>query len=168
MSRKDPKVKKPAKSGITPAKSETDKAVQFQGSTDAERGEFICDCITEGASLRHACWRARLEITKFMRMLRKSEDEKTPLVQQYLRAREARADLRFEGIEDTIEDLRNKLIDPQSANVIINAKFRQIGKENAKRYGDKLELDGNMKTDATLTIVRRQLKSRSDLKDADA
>lgn len=145
MSRKDPKATKPANTDLGAGKTETDEPAQFQGSTDDERALFICDCITEGDSLRHAAWRAGMKVTSFMRMVAKSEDEETPLVEQYLRAREARADLRFEGIEKVIEDLQNRVIDPQSAKVLIDAKFRQIGKENAKRYGDKLDVTSGNK-----------------------
>lgn len=73
---------------------------------------------------------------------------------QYLRAREARAHVRFELIDQTLEDLRDNLICPKSAQVIIDATFRQIGKENAKRYGEALKLQGDAEAPMTLIVER--------------
>lgn len=106
--------------------------------TDIEKAEAICGFIVEGDSVRIAAKRAGLEVTKFMRML--AADDNGPLVKQYLRARETRADMRFERVDDLKEMLLAKALDPQSAKVLIDAEFRQMGKENAKRYGEKMDI----------------------------
>jgi len=63
--------------------------------------------------------------------------------QQYARAREARADARFESIDHVLYRLAKKEIDPQSARVMIDAIKWQAGKENAKRYGESVTVKGD-------------------------
>lgn len=63
--------------------------------------------------------------------------------QQYLRAREIRADSRFESVDSVIEDMRKGRIDANQARVQIDAIKWQVGKENAKRYGDAVTLRGD-------------------------
>ena len=63
---------------------------------------------------------------------------------QYTRARERRADARAERIDEICERVDTGELKPDAARVIIDAEKWQAGKENAKRYGDRLQLDGDM------------------------
>lgn len=75
---------------------------------------------------------------------------------QYARAREARADVRSEFIDEITDEVRAGTLDPNAARVIIDAEKWQAGKENSKRYGDKLQLDG----DVNMKLPDDQLDAR--------
>lgn len=75
---------------------------------------------------------------------------------QYARARERRADARSERIDDISAKVEAGELGPNEARVIIDAEKWQAGKENAKRYGDKLILDGDM----TMRLSDDQLERR--------
>lgn len=76
--------------------------------------------------------------------------------QMYLRARELRAEARFERIDQVVHDMRIKKIDPQVARVEIDAIKWQLAKENQTRYGDKVTLRGDkeapMQLQSTVTV----------------
>jgi hypothetical protein len=60
---------------------------------------------------------------------------------EYARAREHRADARADRIDDYIEAVKAGTLDPNAARVMIDAEKWQAGKEQPKRYGDRLEVD---------------------------
>lgn len=76
--------------------------------------------------------------------------------EQYARARERRADARAERIDDLCDEVRRGELGPNEARVIIDAEKWQAGKENSKRYGDKLTLDGDM----NMKMSDEQLESK--------
>lgn len=57
---------------------------------------------------------------------------------EYARAREARADARSDRIDDWVKKAVDGEIDHQVARLAIDAEKWQAGKENPKRYGDKV------------------------------
>lgn len=61
--------------------------------------------------------------------------------QNYARAREERADARQDRIDFIAEQCGEGALDPQIARVMIDAEKWQMGKEQPKRYGDKVEID---------------------------
>lgn len=127
----------------------TGRPVQF----NPEVAERVCVRIAEGRSIRAACdldglpnWRT------FMRWLA-SEDEPKPegdltpgpfaaLRQQYARAREIRADSRFEGVDAILTAVALGQLKPEAGRVMIDAIKWQAGKEN-KRYADSVTLKGD-------------------------
>lgn len=56
----------------------------------------------------------------------------------YARAREARADLRSERIDGYVADMIAGKLAPDAARVAIQAEQWQAGKEQPRRYGDKI------------------------------
>lgn len=68
------------------------------------------------------------------------EDDPASFRQQYMRARASRADARFERLDEIMEKVGNGLLDPAAARVMMDAIKWQSGKENAKRYGEKVQL----------------------------
>lgn len=72
------------------------------------------------------------------------EDEQ--LSAQYARARQARADARADYIDHINSMLLAGQIDAQTARVMIDSEKWQAGKENSKRYGERLEVNhgGNL------------------------
>ncbi|WP_125359730.1 hypothetical protein [Stenotrophomonas sp. 278] len=69
-----------------------------------------------------------------------TEDDPASFRQQYMRARASRADARFERLDEIMEEVRTGKLDPSAARVMMDAIKWQSGKENAKRYGEKLQL----------------------------
>lgn len=120
-----------------------------------EVAERVCARIAQGDSVRKACrgegypsWRT------FMRWLATSDPEQAEgeekkvgpfdaLRQHYARAREIRADARFERIDNVVVDMRKGKINDRQARVEIDALKWQAGKENARRYGDAVTLRGD-------------------------
>lgn len=125
-----------------------------------ELGEKICARLAEGLGVtkisRLVGMPNRATIFRWLAAAA-AEPGDTPLatfLQAYLRAREIRADARYERIDDVIEDMRAKKIDAQQARVEIEAIKWQCGKENQGRYSDKVTVRGD--TDAPLTVVVRR------------
>ncbi|GHH56032.1 hypothetical protein GCM10009090_25120 [[Pseudomonas] boreopolis] len=74
--------------------------------------------------------------------------------QQYVRAREIRADARFERVDDIMLKVEQGEIDPAAARVMLDAIKWQAGKENAKRYGEAVTLKGDKDSPLHLRTVR--------------
>jgi len=100
-----------------------------------EMGEEICDLIALGDNLNTISLKdeypSRVTLYKW---LRDHED----FLNNYARAREARADARSDRIDEICKKVENKTMDPQAARVIIDAEKWQAGKERPKRYGDRV------------------------------
>lgn len=118
---------------------------------DKETFAATCELIASGLSIRKACAHLGFDQRELSLYLDKNESE----VPQYVRARERRADMRFEKVDEIMEDMRLGKLDPQQARVLLDAVKWQTAKEAPKRYGDSLKLDGEVKTDNRLEIVRR-------------
>ena len=77
------------------------------------------------------------EARTFFRYL--AEDE--ALSQLYARARETRADARFESIDGVLGALQKGTIDAQTARVMVDTIKWQCAHEKPKRYGDKVAVE---------------------------
>lgn len=105
-----------------------------------EIAERICAELAEGKSVARACDADDMpEQRTVFRWLTQHESFR----QQYMRAREARADARFERTDQVLLDMRAGVIDASQARVELDAIKWQTGKEAPKRYGDRLELAGD-------------------------
>ena len=62
------------------------------------------------------------------------------LSEQYARARETRADARFEALDGVIVALQAGQIDPASARVMVDTIKWQCAHEKPKRYSDRVDL----------------------------
>lgn len=148
------------RSKTPPPKSPAGKAPPAKPTRfNPEIAERICVRIAEGRSVRSACsgdgfpaWRT------FMRWLASEGEQFDALRQQYTRARECRADARFESLDRVIYELKLGKIDAQAARVMMDAIKWQTGKENAKRYGESVTVKGDK--DAPLEV-----RSQRDLTD---
>lgn len=99
----------------------------------------VCKLLSEGLSVQKGCAELGISTGTFYEWLRNSE-----LVEkEYARAREARADVRFEKLQDLLDDINAKKIEPNAARVILDAIKWQCGKEKAKVYGDSTYLRGD-------------------------
>ena len=59
----------------------------------------------------------------------------------YTRARENRASWRASDMDQTVKDLKEGVIDYQTARIAIDNHKWQAGKENPKVYGDKIQTE---------------------------
>jgi hypothetical protein len=106
----------------------------------------ICDKIAEGMSLRSALSSGKYPARKnFLEWIDQDEFKRN----QYARAMELRAEVKFDSIEQDYMD--NPKIDPETGRIDpawvalqrlkIDAKKWEVSKLFPKKYGDKLELD---------------------------
>ena len=99
---------------------------------------------------------------------------------QYARARAVGYEYMADEIIAISDDSTNDTVETDNGKEVANSEWIArsklrvdsrkwlLSKMLPKVYGDKLELDGKVDGDRTLTIVRRVLDSREDLKGADA
>lgn len=134
-----------------------------------EVAERVCARIAEGMSVRAACklddlphWRT------FLRWLATADPEQLDgeekvvgpfdrLRQHYARARELRADARFESADHVMYLLRTKKVDAQAARVMLDAIKWQTGIENARRYGNAVTLRGDKENPVEIRRTPRDL-----------
>ena len=102
-----------------------------------EMGNLICEAISGQIPLVQFCkmegMPSRDTVYRWLR-------EEKQFFDNYARAREFRAMSRSDDIDSIIMDLRDGLIDPQVARVMIDAHKWQMSKENARLFGDKVAL----------------------------
>lgn len=104
-------------------------------------GAEICGQIAEGMSLRKVCKQKKMPaISTVMKWL--ADDAHHNFVEQYAHAREAAADALADDIQDISEGVLTKKYDPHAARVAIDGKKWIAGKLKPKKYGDRLNLDG--------------------------
>ncbi len=96
--------------------------------------------ISAGLSIRKACAEDGMptESTIFEWLYDDAE-----FSEQYAHARERRADARAERIDSIVEKTLTGEYKSDAARVAIDAEKWQAGKENSKRYGDKLQVEGD-------------------------
>ncbi len=98
-----------------------------------------CKHIAEGDSVLVACTAVGVSDKSFYAAL--VRDDIPNLNEEYSRARKARANARFEEIDEIkrrtmLRKDHPEYLDPQAANVVINAIKWQAGKENQGLFGD--------------------------------
>jgi hypothetical protein len=103
----------------------------------SEKAQAVCDLIPLGRSVLSACKEVEWSHDSFFKELKKSP----ALADEYARARAARADARFESVDQIKDELREGKIDHHQARVIIDAIKWQAGKEKPKVYGDKSTIE---------------------------
>lgn len=117
--------------------------------SDAQRQEIIqgfCRLIAAGLSVKKACIVDGMPAESTIFLWLYEDDD---FSEHYARARERRADARAERIDDICQKVESGELKPDAARVIIDAEKWQAGKENAKRYGDRLQLDADMNVNMT-------------------
>lgn len=106
------------------------------GESTADIDARICEHIACGASVKKACDEEHVTERGFFKRLIK--DPK--LVQEYARAREARAHAHAESVDNLKAMVLAGEIDAQTAKALFDMTRWQAGHEMAKVYGDKLDL----------------------------
>lgn len=152
MAKKAAAAKRPAKKPVK-AKAKATKVVKEKDySADFE---YICLAIEQGQALRNVC-KSFMSTKKFFELLDGSEE----LRKRYARACESRADEIFEDILEIADEsnadltvFEGKLIvngdAVQRSKLKIEARKWILSKMSPKKYGDKIEVDANVKAEIT-------------------
>jgi len=112
--------------------------------------EKICKLITLGENLNRICrlpdYPDELTVKRWMQ-------NDTILFNNYSTARAARADARSDRIDEICRETRLGRLDPAAARVIIEAEKWQAGKEQPKRYGDRMDIDHGGRVGLDITVI---------------
>lgn len=116
----------------------------------------VCNRIVLGQSVATACKDIGMGTDTFFKELRES----VSLANEYALARAARADARFESIDNLMETMLAGEIDPITARVKLDALKWQMGKEKSKVYGDSTTIKGDKDNPLTLLALSSALDDR--------
>lgn len=112
-----------------------------------EIADEICARLSDGQSMRSICREESMPcMTTVFKWLRENEG----FAQQYARAKDETADAMSEDILDIADDVTE---DPQSRRVRIDARKWIASKLKPKKYGDKLDLNADIKGSLAVTIA---------------
>lgn len=140
----------------TPKPTAPKKKNLGNGYTDEELRDLkdrVCRGIAVGMSVKKICRDPEMpaESSVFLWLMNDPD-----FCAAYQRAREIRADARSERIDDITERVETGDLGPLEARVIIDAEKWQAAHEQPKRYGDRLQLDGDM----TISMTDEQINAR--------
>ena len=96
--------------------------------------------LSEGVSLRKACESHKVSSGSFCDLMIKDAE----LAEQYVRAREAGADVQFDLMDDLEVQVLNGELDPQAFRVAMDARKWRLGRMSPKKYGEKIEISGGL------------------------
>lgn len=118
------------------------RPVKWTPERRKEVQDVICLEIAQGKSLRSICSCKDMPAAQIVLGWR---DEDPAFYEQYARAREAQADY----YADEITEIADKATDANLARLQIDARKWAAGKLKPKTYGDRLQLDGDMRVNLT-------------------
>lgn len=101
-----------------------------------DRNYAICEEIAHGMSLTQAAKKHGTDHANFLRAVKSDES----LAHEYAHARDVRADLYFEQLDD-LSDMALMADDPtkvQAIRLVVDTVKWKVGKMAPKRYGDKV------------------------------
>lgn len=113
----------------------------------AEHVKSIFEQLEQGVSLRKACDKEGVKNNTFLDFISKDKD----LAEQYARSRQKGQDARF---EDMLDYARESKDDPYTKKLYIDTLKWVLAKQQPKKYGDKLEVDGKNIAPTTIIIKR--------------
>lgn len=100
----------------------------------------ILSYMERGLSERQACMAVSVNPSSFRQAVARNT-----INTQYARALEVQAIAQIESIEQTLQDMRDGIVDPQMARVEIDTRKWLASKLLPKKYGDKLDLTSDGK-----------------------
>lgn len=116
----------------------------------------VCLGIATGLSVKKSCAEAGIHHDTFYQHLMNDKD----LAELYGRAREARADARFESMQELLDETKAGEVDPITARVLLDAMKWQCGKEKGRVYGDSTTIKGDKDNPLTLQALSSALDER--------
>jgi hypothetical protein len=114
---------------------------------DPAKAEQIFEQIAQGKSARQAIADIGEDRNRFYAALR---EESSPLANQYARAMETRADWHAQRIEELADKVETDGIKPEAARVAIDARKWVASKLRPKVYGDRINVDADMRVSVTV------------------
>ena len=114
--------------------------------TDAQV-KAVFEQMEQGVSLRKACEKEGVKNNTFLDFISKDKE----LSEQYARSRQKGQDSRF---EDMLDYARESKDDPYTKKLYIDTLKWVLSKQQPKKYGDKLEVDGKNIAPTTIIIKR--------------
>lgn len=147
---KTAKAAKPAKKPVTPKPMTTRQKLEQVGGIEA-----ICKWVSEGESLNSFCKKFQLVYGTAENWI----EEDAERVTNYARARERRADVVFESLDEVSE----AAVSAENAVVVAGLRLKsdnikwKLARMNAKKYGDRQTIDLNAEV-TTLTDEQRKAK----------
>ena len=112
-----------------------------------EHVKSIFEQLEQGVSLRKSCEKEGVKNNTFLDFISKDKE----LSEQYARSRQKGQDARFEDMLDYVRESKD---DPNTKNLYINTLKWVLSKQQPKKYGDKLEVDGKNIAPTTIIIKR--------------
>lgn len=125
-------------------------------TTVREKHFLVCHEVAGGLSVKKSCEKVEVDRSSFFRALQVDKE----LSEQYTRAREARADARFERADDIAEKLERGEIDSMTARVLLDNIKWQCGKEKGRVYGDSTTIKGDKDNPLMLQALSTALDDR--------
>ena len=114
----------------------------------------VIDIIKTGKSVRSVLKdKDRMCLAQFYKMIEQDKE----LIEYYERARLTRADSFFESIVEVADECQQGLIEPNAARVAIDAYKWTAGRMAPKRYGDKSQLEVDVKGELEITNITRKI-----------
>jgi transposase len=121
------------------SKADTDTVTTFDYKITKGQVRAVLKLIESGYSKRAACKKVGVHRSTF-----DSAVTRMSAADQYARATATLAEAQIEQMEKTIEDLRNGTITSDMARVELDARKWFASKLLPKKYGDKVEHEGNV------------------------
>jgi hypothetical protein len=116
--------------------------------TDKQLEEIVGRIAHEKASVSTACDGICAPSAFYARL-----NASQPLQEQYARARESRADARFESLDAVLGAMRQGQIDPATARVMVDTIKWQCAHEKPSRYGESSLLAGALAAGSSVKVT---------------
>lgn len=116
-----------------------------------ELADEICEKIALGGNLNRICAEESMPSHETVYRWRRTMHE---FQEKYLLATQERSYARAERIDDWKDQVAAGTLKPEAANVIINAEKWQAGRENPKRFGEKIQHSGDETSPLKIIIER--------------
>jgi hypothetical protein len=121
------------------SKADTDTVTTFEYKITKSQVNAVLKLIQRGYSKRAACLEIGVNRSTF-----DSAVTRLSAADQYARATSALAEEQINLLENVIDDLRNGKITPEMARIEVDTRKWMASKLLPKKYGDKVEHEGNV------------------------
>jgi hypothetical protein len=133
------KAAKPKPQAAGPPAKKLERKAGRSADYTPELGARICEETATGGKLAEICLLPGMpDRTTIYRWFARHPD----FAEAYKRARQARALLRSDKIDDIVDKMLDGTLDPQAGRAAIDALKWQAAKEDPRNFGDKVEISG--------------------------
>ena len=115
-----------------------------------EMADEICRDIACGDSVRVACEKQGIAYKTFYVWLSEREDSQ----QQYMRARDTRADAHFESSSNLMDELKMGQVSPEQARIMLDEIKWKCAKQATKKYGDSTTIRGDKENPLAVAAIK--------------